>query len=93
MGYFSFNCSAERLVRKLINADAGIFDGVIAKSLLDENHWPKLSSSVGRIKDKPLFICDKISLTLDDLKVKIRELKERQKVELIVIDGLETLFF
>lgn len=91
--YFSFNCSAEQLARKLLVSEGKIPSHIMAKGMLNEHHWPNLSSAVGRIKDTPLYIDDNVSLTLDDIKNKSIEFIKNKGVSLIVIDGAETLFF
>lgn len=93
VGYFSFNCSADRLIRKLLASESKIPERIMAKALLDECHWPSLSAAVGRIKDSQLFIDDNISLDLDHIKLKVKQLIEEENVELVVIDGLDTLSF
>ena len=91
--FFSFNCSADRLTKKLIASESKIPDRILAKALLDESHWPSLSAAVGRIKDSPIHIDDNISLDLDGIKTKSKELIDEKNVELIVIDGVDALFF
>ncbi|WP_331351994.1 DnaB-like helicase C-terminal domain-containing protein [Cellvibrio sp. UBA7671] len=93
VGYFSFNCSAERVTRKLLVSESKIPDRVMAKGLLDETHWPSLAGAVGRIKDLQLHIDDNISLDLDDIKIKTKKLIDEKNVALIVIDGLDALLF
>lgn len=93
VGYFSFNCSAERLTRKLLVSESKIPERIMAKALLDESHWPSLSAAVGRIKDSQIFIEDNISLDLDSIRLKIKQLMDEKNVEIFVIDGLDALFF
>ncbi len=93
VGYFSFNYSAEQLIRTLLISEGKIPNSIIANAMLEESHWPSLSSAVGKIKDCPLYIEDNVSLTLDEIKQKSIALIKEKDIALIIIDGTETLFF
>lgn len=93
VAYFSFNISAERILRKLITLESGIPSESITKAELDEREWSKLSVAVAKIKDAPLFIDDSVSLGFDELKNKLAKIINDQGVSLVIIDGVEVNFF
>ncbi|GFP32293.1 replicative DNA helicase, partial [Candidatus Hakubella thermalkaliphila] len=56
-----------------------------------DEDWPKLSRAVGRLAEAQIFIDDTASITLLELRAKIRRLMARQELSLIIVDYLQLM--
>lgn len=86
---FTLEMSRDQLYDKMVSLISSIpFDRIKKGTLLEED-WPKLSSAVTRMKDKPLFIDERSSLHVNQIAATARRINRKSKLGLIVIDYLQ----
>jgi len=88
---FSLEMEAKELGDKTL-ASAGRIDfGRIMSGKMQEDDWPKLSSAVHCLKGKKLFIDDRHSLTIAEMRARAYEIKREHGLSLIMIDYLQLM--
>lgn len=88
---FSLEMSAAEITKRLLSAEAQVFQNAMANGALTEEQMLKLGDVIGRIADAPLFIDDSPNLTLPEIRAKARRLKMEHDLKLIVVDYLQLM--
>ena len=71
-----------RALASLGSVDLQVLDN---GQLLDED-WPRLTSAVSKIMDKPLYVSDKSGLTVPRIRSICRQVKRKHGLDVVVID-------
>src|SRR5699024_8036207 len=53
--------------------------------------WERLTDTLNRIQDAPLYIDDSPNLTMMEIRTKARRLKQQQGLDLVVLDYLQLM--
>ncbi len=90
---FSMEMSAEQLMLRMVSAAGRIDQGDIKRGTLKDDDWPKLSSAIQKLKDKPLYIDDTPALNPTDLRSRVRRIARDHNGEigLIMVDYLQLM--
>ncbi len=90
---FSMEMSSEQLVMRLFSSLGRIDQQRIRTGRLEEMDWPRLTSAMSLLSEKPLFIDDSSSLSPSDVRARARRLQRdcEQPLGLIVIDYLQLM--
>jgi len=89
---FSMEMPSESLIMRMISSVGRIDQGKIRNGQLTEEDWPKLSSSVQKMKGTSLFIDDTAALTPQDMRARIRRtVREHGEPGLIMVDYLQLM--
>ncbi len=88
---FSLEMSNIQLVNRLISAEAELESDKIKKGNLAEYEWAQLNHKIARLSQAPIFIDDTPGLSIRELRTKCRRLKQRHKIELIIIDYMQLM--
>ena len=102
IAFFSLEESMEKIVNKLIIRTAmveadkfKIYDkyqkGEILKPEFTDEDWDRISYGINVLKDVPIFINATEPQTINDIKRRTYELKEKENIELIIIDYLQLI--
>lgn len=90
---FSLEMSKEQLMQRLIASNSGIDSQKLrtGKNLSDED-WDRMSLSLARLSEAPIYIDDTPVMSVMDIRSKARRLKSRNKdLGLIIIDYLQLM--
>jgi replicative DNA helicase len=88
---FSLEMSKLEIVNRMLSAEARIESTKLRTGKLDDLDWRKLSDSLGKLSDAPLFIDDTPSITLMEIRAKCRRLKQREGLDLVIVDYLQLM--
>ncbi len=89
---FSMEMPAESLIMRMMSSVGRINQTKVRSGKLDEEDWPKLSSAVSRLKDRPLFIDDTPALTPIEVRSRTRRIaREHGDLGMIMIDYLQLM--
>lgn len=102
IAFFSLEESMEKIVNKLIIRTAmveadkfKIYDkyqkGEILKPEFTDEDWDRIFYGINVLKDAPIFINATAPQTINDIKRRTYELKEKENIELIIIDYLQLI--
>lgn len=86
---FSLEMSTQQLVQRMLCSHARINMGKIRSGILPRNEHGKLNDAANALSESPIFIDDTPSLSILDLRTRARRLRQRHRIELIVIDYLQ----
>ncbi len=89
---FSLEMSSEQIADRVLSMVSGIPMGKIAKWQLDTEDFTVMGESMELLAETNIFIDDKGSTTIPELKSKIRRLKiEKNTLDLVIIDYLQLM--
>ena len=91
VGMFSLEMTNEQLMLRLLASYASESLQRIRSGDLDEHSMQKLRMVAGDMKEWPLYLDDSSFLTINQLRGKARRMKDRYKIEMLVIDYLQLL--
>jgi replicative DNA helicase len=88
---FSLEMSKEQLVERMLCEQARIDAQRLHRGMLSDVEYERLAGALGPLGDAPIYIDD--SPTLDDLtlRLKARQARAREGVEMIVLDYLQLM--
>jgi replicative DNA helicase len=88
---FSMEMPGEQLVMRLLSSLGRIDQHKVRTGKLDPDDWPRLTSAIGMLSDRPMFIDDTPALTPTELRARARRLKREHGLGLVVIDYLQLM--
>ena len=88
---FSLEMSKEQLVNRMICSEALIDAQKLRTGEIEPNDWQKLAEAVSNLSEAPIYIDDKSSISIPELRAKCRKLKKDKDLGLIVIDYLQLM--
>ncbi|MEA2497783.1 MAG: replicative helicase, partial [Actinomycetota bacterium] len=88
---FNLEMSRHELVKRFLASDAKVDAQRLAKGSLQEQDWTRLSASLGRLAEAPIFIDDSANVTLMEIRAKCRRLKQKHGLGLVIIDYLQLM--
>lgn len=89
---FTLEMSAEDYVLRYLASESRIDSNRILKGSLKRDEWGKLNAALRRLKDLPIFIDDTPSLTVAQMKSKIRQfIIQYGQIDLITVDQLNLM--
>jgi replicative DNA helicase len=91
VGMFSLEMTNEQLMLRLLASYASESLQRIRQGTLDEHSMQKLRMVAADMKEWPLYLDDSSFLTINQLRAKARRMKDRYKIELLIIDYLQLL--
>ena len=91
VGMFSLEMTNEQLMLRLLASYGSESLQTIRSGKLDEHAMQKLRMVAGDMREWPLYLDDSSFLTINQLRGKARRMKDRHKIEMLVIDYLQLL--
>ena len=88
---FSLEMSRTELVQRLMCAECTVDMQRLRTGRMEEGDWTRLTRSLGRLADAPLYIDDSPATTMMEIRAKCRRLKQRHGLGLVVVDYLQLM--
>ncbi|MEX2421167.1 MAG: replicative DNA helicase, partial [Actinomycetota bacterium] len=88
---FSLEMSKHEIVNRLLSSEARIDSSRLRTGRLEDSDWRKLGDALGALSEAPLYIDDTPSITLMEIRAKSRRLKQKQGLDLIIVDYLQLM--
>jgi replicative DNA helicase len=89
--FFSLEMSRKELHMRLLSAEGSVPLHHIRSGNLDDAAWDRLAKAKAKVDNSKLLLDDSPELTAMTIRTKARRLKQRGKLDLIVIDYLQLL--
>ena len=90
--FFSLEMGHLELTQRILCSDAKVDAQRLRTGKLSEDDWPKITRSVGRLAEAPIWIDDNPNLTVMEIRAKARRLKARLgDLGLVVVDYLQLM--
>ena len=88
---FSMEMPAEQLVLRILSSLGRVDQSKVRSGKLDDDDWPRLTSTMNLLNEAKLFIDDTPALSPTELRSRARRLKREHDLGVIVIDYLQLM--
>jgi replicative DNA helicase len=88
---FSLEMGKLEIMMRMFAAEAGVALQNMRSGHMSDQDWTRLARRSSELAEAPLFIDDSPNLTMMEIRAKARRLKQRQDLQLIVIDYLQLM--
>ncbi|MFN2463136.1 MAG: replicative DNA helicase [Candidatus Dormibacteria bacterium] len=89
---FSLEMSRYDLTQRLLCAEAGVDSKLVRTGKLSDGDWSKIANAMGTLSEGQIYIDDRASLSILELRARARRLKARHEIKLVVIDYLQLMY-
>ncbi len=89
VGVFSLEMSKTQLAMRMLCAEARVDAHKVRTGKLPANEWPRLSTTVGKLAEAPIYIDDTAALSVLEIRAKARRLKSEHDLGLLIVDYLQ----
>ncbi len=89
--FFSLEMSKLEIMMRLFSAESRIPLRNMRSGHMTDEDWTRMARRSGELAEAPLFIDDSPNLTMMEIRAKARRLKQRNDLQLIVIDYLQLM--
>ncbi|MGY2157150.1 replicative DNA helicase [Pseudomonas tolaasii] len=83
---FSLEMPEEELANRALASLGSIDLQRLDNGKLEDDDWPRLTSAVNKIMDRPLYLSDKSGLTVPRIRSVCRQVKRKHGLDVVVID-------
>lgn len=89
---FSMEMPADSLILRMLSSLGNINQSKIRSGQLEDEDWPRLTSAVTMLNDRPLFIDDTGGLSPNELRARARRVaREHGQLGMIVVDYIQLM--
>ena len=89
---FSLEMPSDQLVMRMLSSLGRIDQTRMRTGDMHDDDWPRFTSAVSQLKDKPLFFDDSPALTPNEMRTRARRIaREAGGLKLIVVDYLQLM--
>ncbi|MGD9485549.1 replicative DNA helicase [Streptomyces sp. TRM70308] len=88
---FSLEMGRNEIAMRLLSAEARVALHHMRSGSMTDDDWNKIARQMPQVTDAPLYIDDSPNLTMMEIRAKCRRLKQRNDLQLIVIDYLQLM--
>jgi len=88
---FSMEMPGTQLAMRMMASLGRIDSHRIRSGKLDDDDWPRLTSSVSLLNEAPIFIDDTPAITPLELRARARRMKREHGLDLIIVDYLQLM--
>lgn len=88
---FSMEMPSEQLAMRMIGSLSRIDQQRLRTGRLNDEDWPRLTSTVGVVQDARLFIDDTPALSPAELRARARRVARDHKLDLVIVDYLQLM--
>jgi replicative DNA helicase len=88
---FSLEMGRTEIMMRLLSAEAGVPLASMRSGHMTDQDWQRMARRSGEMAEAPLYIDDSANLTMMEIRAKSRRLKQRNDLQLIVIDYLQLM--
>ena len=90
--FFSLEMSKEQIMYRILSAETTISQIKLKNGQLDQNDWVKLTKVIKIISKLPFFVDETTSLSIQDLRLKLKAILLKQsEIGIVIIDYLQLM--
>lgn len=89
--YFSLEMSQEQVAQRLLCSDATIPMNKLRAGEVDENDFRRLSVSLGRLAETPIYVDDSPAISVMEVRTRCRRMQAEHGLGLVIIDYLQLM--
>lgn len=88
---FSLEMSRNEIGMRLLSAESGVAFSKMRRGQMDGGDWTRVTRTIAKINDAPLFIDDSPNMAMNEIRSKCRRLKQQKNLGLVVVDYLQLM--
>jgi replicative DNA helicase len=88
---FSLEMGKLEIMMRLLSAEASVPLASMRSGHLNDQDWQRMARRSAELSEAPLFVDDSPNLTMMEIRAKARRLRQRNDLQLIVIDYLQLM--
>jgi replicative DNA helicase len=88
---FSLEMSSGQLVQRMISMETEIPSEKIRRGTIEKHEYQQLTTKIDKLRNAQIFIDDTPSISVFELRSKCRKLKQKNDVQMIIIDYLQLM--
>lgn len=88
---FSLEMSSVQLATRLLASESQVASENIRKGLLQPDEKDRINTALNSLSEAPIYIDDTPALSIFDLRTKCRKLKQKNNIELVIVDYLQLM--
>ena len=88
---FSMEMPSEQLAMRMMGSLSRIDQQRLRTGRLNDEDWPRLTSTVGLVREARLFIDDAPALTPAELRARARRIARDHRLDLVIVDYLQLM--
>ncbi len=89
--FFSLEMSSDHVVQRILAMHTGISAQVLRTGHLTDDQWKHVHGVMELLEDAPIILNDTPTLTPAQLRIHLRRLASRQKIDLVIVDYLQLM--
>ena len=90
--FFNLEMSKEQLIYRLLSNETKISNTRLRSGTIQKKDWLELSTTIKKFSCLPFFIDDRATLSISDIRLKIKKLLfDETKIGLVIIDYLQLM--
>lgn len=88
---FSLEMSKDQLAQRMLCSEAEIDAQRLKTASLPDTGWKKLTKSLGKLSEAPIFVDDTAAITAMEIRAKARRLQIEKGLGLVIIDYMQLM--
>ena len=88
---FTLEMGADQLAEKIISSQSGVSLTKMKQGTFSKAEFRNIESTINTVSSAPLYIYDQGAATISNIVAKARQLKEKEKIGLMIVDYLQLL--
>ncbi len=88
---FNLETSLAQIARRILSTQSMVDFKRLRRGFLTNEDWPKLTQTKSLLADKPLYIAETPSLSIEQLMEKTRQIVSRKGIKLVIIDYIQLI--
>lgn len=88
---FSLEMTRTEIAMRMLSAESGVFLSKMREGSMEARDWQRVSQTISKISEAPLFIDDSPNMAITEIRAKCRRLKQKHNLKLVVIDYLQLM--
>lgn len=88
---FSLEMGRTEIVMRMLSAEAQIRLGDMRGGRMTDDDWTRLARRMSEISEAPVYVDDSPNLTMMEIRAKARRLKQRNDIQLIIVDYMQLM--
>lgn len=91
VAFFSLEMNRNELAMRMLSAESEVWLSKLISGELEQRDWERISRTLERVNQAPLYVDDSPNLTMMEIRSKARRMRQQHGIQLIVIDYLQLL--
>ncbi|SPT74528.1 Replicative DNA helicase [Arcanobacterium haemolyticum] len=91
VAFFSLEMNRNELAMRMLAAESEVWLSKLISGELEQRDWERISRTLERVNQAPLYVDDSPNLTMMEIRSKARRMRQQHGIQLIVIDYLQLL--